>query len=191
MLRCLTRFAGVTALTFAAVSSLACQNPTEADDTIDYDDVIVVTSTPDPINAEPSTDGRTYRVTRNDQPDDILAFDWHAIFTVNVHFNSDALDDDIDVDFPVRLTSTSLVVKQAVGGVITPPTGSAAEHYDFAPVSASGNMFNAVDNPVSMTLETWYDLPSLRKEAVVIVTFSFVDDDGVVFQKAEEIRVAP
>jgi hypothetical protein len=37
----------------------------------------------------------------------------------------------------------------------------------------------------------WYDLPSLRKEAVVVVTFSFTDNDGTVFQKVRQITVAP
>jgi hypothetical protein len=37
----------------------------------------------------------------------------------------------------------------------------------------------------------WYDLPSLRKEAVITVTFSFEDDDGKTFQKTADFRVAP
>lgn len=191
MLRSVMRVAGVAALAVVPLVSLACQSPTDADDVVDYDDVIEVTASPDPINAEPNTDGRTYRVPRNNLPDDILPFDWHAVFSVSVNFNQNALDDDVDVDFPVRLTSTTLVVKQAAGGVITPPTGSDTEHYDFAPLNASGNTFGAVNNPINMTLEVWYDLPSLRKEAVVTLTFTFQDDDGATFQKSQDIRVAP
>ncbi len=191
MLRSVIRVAGVVALALVAMVSLACQSPTDADDVVDYDDVIEVQASPDPISAEPNTDGRTYRVPRNNLPDEILPFDWHAVFSVRIRFNQNALDDDVDVDFPVRLTATTLVVKQAAGGVITPPTGSDTEHYDFAPVNASGNTFGAVNNPISMTLEVWYDLPSLRKEAVVTLTFTFQDDDGATFQKAADIRVNP
>lgn len=191
MLRSVTRVTGAMALLLVTMPMLACQSPTDPDDTVDYDDVVDVSASPDPISAEPSTDGRTYRVPRNDQPDDILTFDWHAVFSVTVSFNQDALDDDVDVDFPVRLTSTTIAVKQASGGVVTPPTGSDAEHFDFAPVGASGNIFGGVGNPIDMTLEIWYDLPSLRKEGVVTVTFTFEDDDGVVFQKAEDILIAP
>lgn len=191
MLRSVTRFAGAIALMLAALSSLACQSPTEADDVIDFDEVVDVNPLPNPISAEPSTDGRTYRVSRNNQPDDILPFDWHAIFTVGISFNNNALDDDIDLDFPIRLTATTLVVKQAAGGVITPPTGSDTEHYDFAPVNASGNSFADVGNAVNMTFEVWYDLPSLRKEAVITVTFSFQDDAGSTFTRSIDIQVAP
>lgn len=192
MLRHAIRVGRATALPLIAMSALACQSPTSADDTIDYDDVVDVTSSPDPIIAETSTDGRTYRVTRNEQPDEIRTFDWHAVFTVTVVFNQDALDNDVDLDFPIRLTASSLAVKQAAGGVVTPPpSGGEAERYEYAPLSASGNMFSGVNAPVSLTFEIWYDLPSLRKEAVVTVTFAFQDDDGKTFQKVEDIRVAP
>ncbi len=182
---------GAVALALVAMVSLACQSPTDPDETVDYDDVVDVSALPDPISADPSSDGRTYRVPRNNLPDEILPFDWHAVFSVTISFNQNALDDDVDVDFPVRLTATTLTVKQAVGGVITPPTGSDTEHYDFAPISASGNTFGAVSSPLNMSLEIWYDLPSLRKEAVVTVTFTFQDNDGATFQKAQEIRINP
>jgi hypothetical protein len=192
MLRHVIRAARLVALPLIATSALACQSPTSADDTVDYDDVVDVTASPDPIIATESTDGRTYRVQRNEQPDEIRTFDWHAVFSLNVVFNQDALDDDVDLDFPIRLAATALVVKQAAGGVITPPpSGGEAERYEYAPLSGSGNMFTAVNAPVNMTLEVWYDLPSLRKEAVVTVTFSFQDDDGKTFQKSVDVRVAP
>jgi hypothetical protein len=191
MLRRVMRVAGVTALTLAALSSSACQSPTDADEVVDYEDVIDVQVSPDPISAAESTDGRTYRVERNEQPDEIRTFDWHAIFSVTVNFNQDALDDDVDIDFPVRLTSTSLAVKQAAGGVVTPPTGGEIEHYDFAPLNATGNVFSAVNTPITLSLEVWYDLPSLRREAVVTLTFSFQDDDGVTFQRVYDVNVAP
>ena len=44
---------------------------------------------------------------------------------------------------------------------------------------------------VSLSFEVWYDLPSLRKEAVVQVAASFVDNDGTSFQKTVDLRVAP
>lgn len=191
MLRSAVRAARVLSLLLVTMTTLACQSPTDADDVVDYDEVVDVTASPDPVSAGENTDGRTYRVARNDQPDDILAFDWHAVFSVNIVFNNDALDDDVDIDFPVRLTSTTLTVKQAVGGVITPPTGSDTEHWDFAPLSASSNMFSNTNSPVNMSFEVWYDLPSLRREAVITLTLSFLDDDGAVFQKVQEIRVAP
>ena len=37
----------------------------------------------------------------------------------------------------------------------------------------------------------WYDLPSLRRESVVKVTYAFVDNDGTSFQRAIDFKVAP
>jgi hypothetical protein len=40
-------------------------------------------------------------------------------------------------------------------------------------------------------LDVWYDLPSLRREALITVTMSFQDADGKAFSKAYDVRVAP
>lgn len=191
MLRSLNRVVGMLALPLLTVTALACQSPTDPDDQIDYDDVIDVTGNPNPIGAGPSTDGRTYRVQRNEQPDEIRPYDWYAQFGISIVFNQDALDDDVDVDFPVRLTQVQVKVLQATSGVPTPPTGSDAEHSEFASLGSSGSTFSAVGNAINMSFEIWYDLPSLRKEGIARVTLSFQDDDGVAFQKVEDIPIAP
>lgn len=173
-------------------TSSACQSPTKASDTVSYDDAVDLSVSPNPISADAASSGRTYRIVRgNNQPDEIVSYDWHAVFAVSLSFNSNATDKDLDVAFPVRLASTALTVKQASGGIITPPTGSDKEYYDYVTLNASGNTFAAVGSPVALTFETWYDLPSLRKEAVVTVAFSFVDDDGATFQVSRDINVAP
>ncbi|HEU4686967.1 MAG TPA: hypothetical protein VFS23_01325, partial [Vicinamibacterales bacterium] len=74
---------------------------------------------------------------------------------------------------------------------VTPPTGTETEKFEFITLNATGNQFSGTNSPQSLSFEIWYDLPSLRKEAVVTVTFSFVDNDGVTFQKAVDVRVAP
>ena len=58
-------------------------------------------------------------------------------------------------------------------------------------LSASGNQFAGTNAPITLNFEVWYDLPSLRKEAVVQVAASFVDNDGTTFQKTVDIKVAP
>ena len=73
-----------------------------------------VTASPDPIIADSQTSGRTYRVVRgNNQPDEILAYDWHATFAVTFTFNGEANDSDVDVDFPVRVSAATVTAKQA------------------------------------------------------------------------------
>lgn len=170
----------------------ACQSPTDPDDVVDYDEVIDATATPEPIIADTATGGRTYRVVRgNNQPDDILPYDWHAVFSTTLIFNSNANDSDVDIDFPVKITATTVTVKQASGGIITPPSGTDTEQSEFVIVSTSSNQLTGISSPTTTTFEIWYDLPSLRKEAIVVVTFSLTDNDGTVFQKERQITVAP
>jgi hypothetical protein len=180
------------AVLLAAVAAVGCQSPTDPTDRLTYDEAIDITSNPDPIGADADTGGRTYRIVRgNNQPDDILAYDWHAQFTAAINLNGQATDDDLDIDFPVRVVATALTIKQASGGIITPPSGGETEKYEFVTLSASGNQFPGTDAPITLAFEVWYDLPSLRKEAVVQVAASFVDSDGTTFQKTVDLRVAP
>jgi len=147
---------------------------------------------PEPVIADTATGGRTYRVVRgNNQPDEILPYDWHAVFSTTLSFNSKANDNDVDIDFPVKITATTVTVKQASGGIITPPSGTDTEKSEFVILSTTSNQLTAIGSPTTTTFEVWYDLPSLRKEAVVVVTFSFTDNDGTVFQKVRQITVAP
>ena len=167
----------------------ACQSPTSSDDAPDIDDILVVTA-PGTATADVSSDQRTYRVVRgNNQPDDILSFDWKTTFSIGLQFN-DAADDKDALTFPVDLTSVTVKVQQASGGIVTPPTGGDVEHYEFV-TQATSNSFAAVGATVGITFDVWYDLPSLRKEALVTVTLSFVDEDAVPFTKTVDVKIAP
>jgi hypothetical protein len=83
-----------------------------------------------------------------------------------------------------------VAVKQAAGGIVTPPTGGEVERFDYI-TSASTNVYPSINSTVSIGLEVWYDLPSLRREALVTVTLAFEDNDGQTFTKAVDVRVAP
>jgi hypothetical protein len=168
-----------------------CQSPTDPDETLDVDDILDLSVTPSPATASEATDGRTYRVVRgNNQPDEILPYDWFTSVVVTATLNSNANDDDIDLEFPIDLTSVTVVVKQASGGIVSPPSGGDAEHY-FHVTEASSNRYAAVDTSVNIKLDVWYDLPSLRKEALITVTMNFQDADGQSFTKSYDVRVAP
>jgi hypothetical protein len=186
--RALSRYA----VLLVAVAASACQNPTDPSDRVSYDEAVDIAAAPDPIAADTQTGGRTYRVVRgNNQPDDILAYDWHAVFGASISLNGNATDKDLDIDFPVRVTAATLVVKQATGGIITPPTGGDSEKFEYVTLNASGNQMSGTNTPITLNFEIWYDLPSLRKEAVVQVSASFVDDDGTTFAKTVDVKVAP
>ena len=85
----------------------------------------------------------------------------------------------------------SVTVKQASGGIITPPTGGETEKSEYVVLGVSNNEYSGINNPINMNLELWYDLPSLRREAIVQILFSFTDRDGTTFQKQVDARVAP
>ena len=182
-----------SAVAFLAVVSLAaCQTPTSASDTVNVDDFVVTSVSPDPATAQPSI-GRTYRVVRgNNQPDEILAFDWETTFTVTVTLNELADDENGGgLVFPVDLTAVTVQAQQASGGIVTPPTGAEVEHSDYVITQSSGSQFGAVNGTITMSLFVWYDLPNLRKEAFINVGLSMVDKDGQAISKTVRARVAP
>ena len=182
----------LSALLITALSIAGCQNPTEPGDNIDYSEALDISVNPDPIEADSSTGGKTYRVVRgNNQPDEILPYDWHAVFSSTLTLNNNATDEDLDLDFPVRISGATLTVKQATGGIITPPSGTDKESFEYVPLAASGNQLAGVGSAVTMTFEIWYDLPSLRKESVVTLSYALVDTDGTSFQRTVDFRVAP
>jgi hypothetical protein len=168
-----------------------CQKPTE-DSSFDVDDFVDTSVNPNPAIADAST-GKTYRVVRgNNQPDEILDYDWKTNFTVTVTLNTHATDSDgANLNFPVTLNSASVKIQQASGGIVNPPTGGETEHYESVIAQASGNEFGAVNSSISTTFDVWYDLPSLRKEALASVTFTFQDNDGTTFTKVVDVKVAP
>ena len=169
----------------------ACQSPTDPDDTPSVDDFLETSVSPNPAIAGESTDGRTYRVVRgNNQPDEILRYDWKTSFSVTARLNDKADDEDY-LTFPVNLTSATVTVKQASGGIVTPPTGGEIEHSEFVVTRSTSNLFAAVNTSNTFDFDVWYDLPSLRKEALITVTLTFTDDDGVTFTKTVDVPVAP
>jgi hypothetical protein len=181
---------GVLAL-LAVVFLVGCQEPTE-DESLDVDDFVDTSVNPNPATADASS-GKTYRVVRgNNQPDEILEYDWKTTFTVSVTLNGNSTDSDgADLEFPVTLSSASVQVKQASGGIVNPPTGGETEHYESVIVQTSANEFPDVNSSISTTFDVWYDLPSLRKEALATVTLSFQDNNGKTFTKLVDVRIAP
>ena len=184
-----------TAIVIVVAGVLAlpgCQNPNNPSDTVDYSEALEITVTPNPIEADTSTSGKTYRVVRgNNQPDELLRYDWHSVFSSTLVLNDKANNEDLNLDFPLRITGATLSVKQATGGIITPPSGTEKEAFEYVPLAASGNQFPGIGSPITLSFEVWYDLPSLRKECVVTLSYAFVDNDGTSFSRAVDFNVAP
>ena len=184
--------ASALAVTVTGLLIAACQNPASPDNTVNYHEALDVTVTPDPIEADTQTGGKMYRAVRgNNQPDEMLAYDWHAVFSSTLVLNDNARKEELNIDFPLRITAATLTVKQATGGIITPPGGTEKETFEYVPLSASSNQFPGVASPITVSFEVWYDLPSLRKECVVTLSYSFVDNDGTGFSRSVDFKVAP
>ena len=116
----------------AGLSMTACQNPNSPDETVNYNEALDITIDPDPIVADTSTGGKLYRVVRgNNQPDELLPYDWHTVFSSTLVLNDKANDEDLNLDYPVRITGATLTVKQATGGIITPPSGTEKESFEY------------------------------------------------------------
>lgn len=176
----------------AALSLWGCQSPTESSDTIEVDDFVDSSVSPSTATAVESTDGRTYRIVRgNNQPDDILAFQYKTAFRLSITVNSNAADDDVDLTFPVKITSVTAKVEQASGGIVTPATGGDVEHFESVVSGSTGNEFGAVNSSVSMNYEVWYTLPSKNKEALITVSVVLTDDDSTSFTKTVKVLVQP
>ena len=183
--------AGAVVAFIVAALGAGCQNPTSASDTLKVDDFVIATISPDPPTASSAT-GKTYRVVRgNNQPDDVLDYDWVTSFTITLTINSNATNKKVDLKFPVSITSASGKVAQASGGIVTPPSGGDVEHYESIIVQSTSNQFSAVNGTVTMTFQVWYDLPSLRREALITESISMKDNNGTTFTKSVDVRVAP
>lgn len=174
-------------LVLAASGLLACQSPTDPDTTLD---VIEASAAPDPTTGAGPT-GKTYTVQRTDGTTEVREYNWKATFTVRVRLTEDANDTSITLELPVKLSSASVRVQQASGGILTPPTGSETEKYEYVIVNASANQFAAVNSTVDLTFDVWYDLPNLRRESLITVSLLFADKGGRQFSEAVEVRVAP
>src|SRR5918993_2143605 len=80
----------------AVISAASCQNPNEPGTTVNYSEALDITVDPDPIVADNATGGKVYRGVRgNNQPDEMLPYDWHAVFTSRLVLNANPNSEDL------------------------------------------------------------------------------------------------
>jgi hypothetical protein len=175
-------------LVLAVLGLCACQSPTDPDET---PDIIEVTVSPDPATAAGPT-GKTYKIEGDEnEPDEIREYPWKATFNVAVRLTDAANDSNVGLDLPLDITAATVKVQQASGGIVTPPTGSEVEKYEFVIAQASSNRFTAVNSTINMTFDVWYALPNTRREALVTVTLGFADSGNYQFTEVVPVKVAP
>jgi hypothetical protein len=174
-------------LLLAALALGSCQSPSDPNETVD---IIETSIAPDPATSVGPT-GRFYTIEKDDEPDEVREYDWHATFTLTVRLTEDASNENVGLDLPLDITSATVAVSQASGGIVTPPTGTEKERFDFVISNSSSNRLTAVGSTVTMTFDVWYDLPNLRREALVNVSLGFADDGTYRFTEVVPVRVAP
>ena len=158
-----SRRAAVLAST--AVWLVACSSPTDPSATTAKVDL---TANPNPTSALPSS-GVTYTIVGDaTHPDQIKEYPWQTHFSVNM-----AETAGVGLD----ITSISVKVQQAAGGIITPPTNGQIEHYQFTSQS-SGNRLEGHGTAV-VGFDVWYALPNQGREAVITVIVTFLDKKDV------------
>jgi hypothetical protein len=168
----------LTLLPLLAVAWLGgCSSPTESDN-VEFD--VTFTASTDPVTATPST-GVQYKVTNADDTVSYYDYDYRVSFSVNVKDNAGmALD----------ITAMNLTVQQAAGGIVIgrrrpgslPATSAAVNHINAKGTAAVG-------------YDVLYDLPNLKREALITVSFTFKytdsDDNEYTYGKTLDVKVAP
>ena len=161
----------------AAVSAvlgwIGCSSPTDATST---NANISLSATPNPATAEPSSGVFYILQGDSNNPDQTLEYPFQSSFTLTLtETGGEAVD----------ITSITLKVQQATGGIITPPTNGQVEHYQFVS-SASGKTLPA-KGTVDIGFQVWYSLPNLRRECVATVTLGFLDEKGTPNDSSDDI----
>jgi hypothetical protein len=166
----------LTLLPLLAVAGLgACSSPTSSTPTLS----VTLTNTPNPATASGPT-GVQYKVTNADSSVSYYEYDWRTIFSVTIQeTGGKALD----------ITALDLKVQQATGGIVIPPSGGDQVYYKFTS-SAVTNHINAKGS-AEVGFDVLYDLPNLKREALVTVGFTFQDSDKNTYSQTLDVKVAP
>ncbi|MPY86558.1 MAG: hypothetical protein GEU99_01395 [Luteitalea sp.] len=175
-------------LLIAASLTWACQEATDPEDLADPVDL----TAPITVNARDGGD-RTYTIQRGDDPafDEVRQYDHKVTFDVTSALTNAAVDEDEwDLELPLTITSASVKVEQASGGIATPPTGSEVVHQEYTSQS-SGSVLPEVGSTVTQTFTVWYWLPNRGTEALITVSYTFSDDDGATASDSVDVLVSP
>jgi hypothetical protein len=164
----------MTAMTVALISAVWVAGCGTTDPTSTASTFTVVPAT---ATAEEAS-GKTYTILGDDtHPDKVITYPWKTSFTVSIEETAGVGRD---------ITAVSVKVQQASGGIVIMPT-SGTEYYDYTS-HASGNRIEAKGTG-TVGFDVWYDLPNKGREALVTVTFSFLDDNSSSFSESTSVKV--
>jgi hypothetical protein len=172
----------------------ACQSPTSPGTSFNVDNFVDGTVSPNPTTATADTDGRTYRVVLgNNQPDQILPYQFITTFSVVLTINGSATNSTNNIKFPVTITSSQAKVQQASGGIVSTPTGGDTEHFDSVILSSTTSTISQVGSGAQLVIKVWYTLPDNGKEALITESVALKDssDTPQTFTKNVQVLVSP
>ena len=137
------------------------------------------TITPNPAIAVTGTPGWTYTIVGDaTHPDQIIQFPWQTTFTVSMHENAGV---------GRNITAIAVKVQQSSGGIVVTPSGTAVEHWDYKSQASSNRLPANGDASVSFTVA--YDLPNKGSEALITISFSYLDDNALAFSESTQVQV--
>ena len=139
-----------------------------------------LTAVPATATAAPSA-GTTFTLKGqgSTHPDQTLEYPWKTSFTINIAES---------MGVGRSITGVSIKVQQTSAGVVVAPTGSESEHYLYT-MHASSMRIEPKGSVCVAFDPFWYWLPNGGKEALVTVTFSFLDDNNSPSSEETALRV--
>ena len=141
---------------------------------------IELTASPSPTTATVSS-GRTYTITYDTKPNETYEYEFKTSFTVTLKNTTKV---------GVKISSMSVTVNQASGGIIVTPTSGETAHYDYT-TQVSSNRVEGNGGTATVALEVWYTVPSHAREALLTASFSFLNDDDETLSDSITVQVSP
>jgi hypothetical protein len=168
------RMIAIAGVLLSAVWLAACGSTTTTSAAATFS-VVPATAT-----AVASTSGKSFTILGDStHADRVIPYPWQTSFTVTITENAGV---------GRKITGVSISVHQASGGVIMTPTGSDVEHYDYLSQVANNTIPAKGTGTVAFN-PVWYWLPNGGREAVVTMTFSFLDDNNSSFSEQTTVNV--
>jgi hypothetical protein len=146
----------------AVAGAAACGSTTGPDDASE----VALTVSPDPATAVASH-GVFYDTVVNDVTVS-REYPWEASFAVSIQESGGVA---------LTISAVQVRVQQASGGVVIVPPSGEVEKYELVSTTQSGGNHLSANGSTSMNLRVVYELPNGGREALVTVTFLFVEDD--------------
>ena len=159
----------------SALVGAACQNPTSTSSS----DTITLTASPEPTNATTSA-GKSYTIKYDTKADETYAYEYKATVTITLKNSSKV---------GAKISSMTLKVDPASNGIVVSSTNGESAHYEYSSTATSNRVEGS--GSTTITYDVWYTVPTHSREAMITISYSFLNDDDASFTGSVTARVNP